>query len=250
MVNACRTESDDKVKTVAYDGKDVSAAEGESGDIIVCDGKPIIALKSSNLRRDLNTLTLIAFGFNLSSSWAALSVTSIIAIAQGGSVTILYGVILVAVAYICTGLTLAELISVYPTAGGQYHFASILAPERLRKPISYISGFSSILSWIATSAGSYLIIAQLIIALVITFHGDYTPQSWHFFMIFEATNLFATVYNIFLLKRAPRIYDLACKNFTHAMLAFSQSMQTHSLIVVFTQSCCLWRAVLLFRLSA
>ena len=40
-------------------------------------------------------------------------------IAQGGAVTLIYGVIVVFIMVGCSGLTMAELASVYPTAGGQ-----------------------------------------------------------------------------------------------------------------------------------
>lgn len=40
-------------------------------------------------------------------------------IAQGGAVTLIYGVVVVFIMVGCSGLTMAELSSVYPTAGGQ-----------------------------------------------------------------------------------------------------------------------------------
>lgn len=50
--------------------------------------------------------------------------------------TLLYGQILI---FILVGLgstaTLAELTSVYPTAGGQYHWTSILAPKSTNRAL-------------------------------------------------------------------------------------------------------------------
>ena len=50
--------------------------------------------------------------------------------------TLLYGQILI---FILIGLgstaTLAELTSVYPTAGGQYHWTSILAPKSTNRAL-------------------------------------------------------------------------------------------------------------------
>ena len=41
-----------------------------------------------------------------------------------------YGVIVIFVTVGFSALSLAELASVYPTAGGQYHWTNIMAPER------------------------------------------------------------------------------------------------------------------------
>lgn len=50
---------------------------------------------------------------------------------SGGSVTIIYGLLLISVIYTATAFSLAELSAKYPTAGGQYHWTSILAPSGL-----------------------------------------------------------------------------------------------------------------------
>lgn len=43
--------------------------------------------------------------------------------------TLLYGIMIIFVLGGACALTMAELASVYPTSGGQYHWTSILAPE-------------------------------------------------------------------------------------------------------------------------
>lgn len=182
-----------------------------NGSIVVEEPRAIVHLRPSDLRRDMNVITLICFGFSLSSSWAALSLSSLIAIVQGGTVTLLYGSVVVAVPYLCTGLSLAELISVYPTAGGQYHFASIVAPPRWSKLLSYISGVASLCAWFSIMAGTYLITTEVVLALVLQYHPSFEPQPWHYFMIFQATNIVATFYNVYLVKKSPGIYNIACQ---------------------------------------
>ncbi|KLU86863.1 hypothetical protein MAPG_05871 [Magnaporthiopsis poae ATCC 64411] len=168
-----------------------------------------VNLPTSELRRDLNVRTLIGFGFSLSSSWLALSLSSIIAIAQGGTVTLLYGTLVVALPYVCTGLTLAELISVYPTAGGQYHFTSILAPPGWANGLSYISGTSALFSWFAVYAGTLLIIANILFAMVIQYDLSFVPQPWHYFLIYQVINVLTTIYNVYLVKKSLKIYDIS-----------------------------------------
>lgn len=47
--------------------------------------------------------------------------------------TLLYGIVLMFVLGGSAALTMAEVASVYPTAGGQYHWTSILAPESINR---------------------------------------------------------------------------------------------------------------------
>lgn len=44
--------------------------------------------------------------------------------------TLLYGIVIIFVLGGACALSMAEIASVYPTSGGQYHWTSILAPER------------------------------------------------------------------------------------------------------------------------
>lgn len=69
--------------------------------------------------RDIGPLDILCIGWNICNSWAGLAGTLALTIAQGGSVTLIYGVIVCFVTVGCSGLTMAELVSVYPTAGGQ-----------------------------------------------------------------------------------------------------------------------------------
>lgn len=69
--------------------------------------------------RDIGPLDIICVGWNICSSWIGLAATIALTIAQGGSVTLIYGVIVCFVMVGCSRLTLAELALVYPTAGGQ-----------------------------------------------------------------------------------------------------------------------------------
>jgi len=105
-------------------------------------------------------------------------------------------------------LTLAELASVYPTAGGQYHFVSILCPDRINLFTSYFCGIFSIFSWIAIGAAVLIIPAEQLTALASTYYPDYIPKDWQKFLMYQALALLILVCNTFLLKRAPRFHDV------------------------------------------
>lgn len=72
---------------------------------------------------------MIAVAFNLLSSWLTVASTLILGLSHGGSVTVLYGLIVVLFVYGAVALSLAEMAARYTTAGGQYHWTALLAPE-------------------------------------------------------------------------------------------------------------------------
>lgn len=85
--------------------------------------------------RKMSYLETISASWVICDSWAGLAGTVALAISQGGPVTLIYGPILIFILVGACTLTLAELASVYPTAGGQYHWTSILAPKRVNRSL-------------------------------------------------------------------------------------------------------------------
>jgi choline transport protein len=83
--------------------------------------------------RTMSMLGIIAAGWNICNSWAAVAATLALSISSGGSVTLLYGIIIIFILGGSCALSMAEIVSAYPTAGGQYHFTSILAPKRFSR---------------------------------------------------------------------------------------------------------------------
>lgn len=85
--------------------------------------------------RQMTKLETISASWVICDSWAGIAGTISLAISQGGPVTLVYGPILVFILIGACALTLAELASVYPTAGGQYHWTSILAPKTINRAL-------------------------------------------------------------------------------------------------------------------
>jgi choline transport protein len=67
----------------------------------------------------IGPFAIICTGWNICNSWAGIAATIALAIAQGGTVTMIYGILVIFAMVGCSVLSLAELASVYPTAGGQ-----------------------------------------------------------------------------------------------------------------------------------
>ncbi|KAF4832464.1 Choline transport protein [Colletotrichum tropicale] len=162
----------------------------------------------SPTKRDIGLLEIIGLGWNICNSWSAIAVTLSISIASGGPVTLLYGIILIFVLGGACALSMAEIASVYPTAGGQYHWTSILAPERSSRVLSYCCGSVNFLGWIANGAGFVIQMPVMVLSLASYLDPQYIPETWHIFLLFQAFNFTFTAYNIFLMKRTAWIHDL------------------------------------------
>lgn len=155
---------------------------------------------------------MIALSFNICNSWVAIATSLALAISAGGTVTLLYGIICSCAVYASVGISLAELISVYPTPGGQYHFTSILAPKKWSRGLSYICGSISMFSWIALTAAATILGAQMVLALAESYANNYTSKPWHYFLVYQAINLAMLLYNLFALRVTPWIHNVGCRS--------------------------------------
>ncbi|KAJ5387185.1 hypothetical protein N7509_009726 [Penicillium cosmopolitanum] len=158
--------------------------------------------------RSLGTFQIIGGGWNICNSWAGIVGTLAIGISEGGTILLLYGIVIMLVFGGCCATTLAELSSVYPTAGGQYHWTSILSPKKYSRVLSYCCGAVNIFSWISISAGVTILPAQFIISMAIYNNPEYESKTWHYFLIYQATNIIVLLYNIFAIRRTSWIHDI------------------------------------------
>ncbi|KXH50652.1 hypothetical protein CSIM01_01501 [Colletotrichum simmondsii] len=162
----------------------------------------------SPAKRDIGPLAIVGLGWNICNSWSAIAATLVISISSGGPVTLLYGIVLIFVLGGACALSMAEIASVYPTAGGQYHWTSILAPRRYSRGLSYCCGSINFLGWIANGAGFIIQMPVIILSLASYLDPTYIPETWHIFLVFQAFNIAFTAYNIFLMKRTAWVHDI------------------------------------------
>lgn len=176
----------------------------------------------------MSAIEIISAGWCICNSWAGIAATFALAIAQGGPTILVYGPIIMLLVVGSCALTLAELASVYPTAGGQYHWTSILAPKRWSRGLvclatfkllnyllthvqSYCCGATNVFTWIALASGIAIIIPQQIVGMAIFWNPSYVPKAWHTFLLYQAANLMTLLYNIYVLKRTMWIHDVGCE---------------------------------------
>ncbi|EHA23151.1 hypothetical protein ASPNIDRAFT_124601, partial [Aspergillus niger ATCC 1015] len=136
----------------------------------------------------------------LMSTWEALSryspTTMSSGLVSGGPVSLIYGFILAIVGSMATAASLGEMVSMYPTAGGQYHFIAKFAPDKWQNILSWFVGWIGTFGWVSFTASAPYLAAGMIQGLVVLTCEAYQPQRWHLSLIYWALVGFATALNI------------------------------------------------------
>lgn len=109
---------------------------------------------------------------------------------------------------ICYGtvvLSLAEMSSMAPTAGGQYHWVSEFAPESCQKFLSYSAGWMSTLGWLASTAGSGFVSATVLQSMIAVKDESFTFANGPYTGIVLAIVAITIVFNTWGSSTLPNI---------------------------------------------
>ncbi|RVX71307.1 hypothetical protein B0A52_04881 [Exophiala mesophila] len=147
--------------------------------------------------RNYSVLALLGMGFALTNSWWAISSSMVVGLPSGGTVGIVYGLIILFLASISVGITLSELGSAYPNAGGQYYWTTQLGPPRIRRLLAYLTGHLSWFGAIFTSVSVALAVGAGIVGMVQFNNPDLVIDRWMVFLTAELINIVAAAFNIY-----------------------------------------------------
>ncbi|KAM0282379.1 hypothetical protein ACHAQH_003058 [Verticillium albo-atrum] len=144
---------------------------------------------TQELKRHFSTLSLIGLASTTTISWTGLGLGLITEIGAGGPGAVIYGFILVTTLQCFLGASLAEFVSSYPTEGGMYHWIAAVAPRRATGPLSFFTGWFSVLGWIFTTASTNIIYAQILMALIALYNETLEIKAWQTFIVYQGLNL-------------------------------------------------------------
>ncbi|ORY16443.1 amino acid/polyamine transporter I [Clohesyomyces aquaticus] len=161
------------------------------------------------LKRSFTPLSMLGLAFAILNSWTALSASLSLALPSGGSSSVVWGLVTAGVCNLCLAASLAEFLSAYPTAGGQYHWVAVISWKRWRPLLSWITGWINVSGWIALVASGGLLGSQLIVGVISLYDASYTPERWHQFLIYIGYNIFAFVVNAFMNASLPYVNKAA-----------------------------------------
>ncbi|KAK4496526.1 hypothetical protein PRZ48_012506 [Zasmidium cellare] len=197
--------------------KSPNGSSGESNDEdVVDDSVPVqyhgtsedkhdmrVLGKKQVLRRHFSFTSMVGFSSTVLVAWEETPVLAIYALDNGGTAIIFWGIIAAIIGCSAIYMSLAEMASMFPTAGGQYHWVSELAPRRYQKGLSYSVGWLTAMGWqvcLASICFQAGIVTQGLIQLN---NPDYVFHNWHGTLLSMAYMVFASVFNTVLATKLP-----------------------------------------------
>ncbi|KIW30667.1 uncharacterized protein PV07_06391 [Cladophialophora immunda] len=161
------------------------------------------------LQRNFSFLSMLGLAFAILNSWTALGASMSLALPSGGPDSVIWGLIVAGICNLCLAASLAEFLSAYPTAGGQYHWVAVISWKRWVPLLSWITGWINTAGWVALTATAGLLGSQLIIGIISLTTPSYEPHRWHQFLIYIGYNVFAFLVNAFITRLLPLVNKAA-----------------------------------------
>ncbi|EXJ78179.1 hypothetical protein A1O3_09340 [Capronia epimyces CBS 606.96] len=199
-----------------------------------------VALDLDNrLARDFSLLGVISLAWNCVNVFGGLSFIFVVGFSAGGLPAIFYGFIGASVCVACMTAVLAECASIFPTAGGAYHFATFLVPQKYRSGVGFVLGWINYLAWTLAAAACYSILSSLIFAFVFETHPDFSLSGrYQLFLVYVAVAIVSWAANLFCLSAIPLLGNIGCYGsmatfvaFTITLLAVSKKADPASVFV-------------------
>lgn len=179
------------------------------------------------LKKAFNLWNTLGIQCSITSTPLAIGTYLAVVIGVGGSPVFFFGYLLSCVMGLIICLSLCEIAAVLPHSAGKYvihplfkrarliifvaigqiYWTSVLAPKKYSRFLSYIVGWWSCAAWFFACLSSYLIVAQLIWALVQVCRSTFVTQPWHFYTVYVAAALGALLINVPLFKIYPHLLN-------------------------------------------
>lgn len=96
--------------------------------------------KRQELRRNFQFIPIFGFAACLMITWEAVLAAASYALPNGGRPALIWTYFFSMFGFGAAILSMAEMASMAPTSGGQYHWVSEFAPPRVQKILSYVIG--------------------------------------------------------------------------------------------------------------
>ncbi|CAR29437.1 hypothetical protein ZYGR_0AD01190 [Zygosaccharomyces rouxii] len=149
------------------------------------------------LRKSFSLWSILGVGFGLTNSWFGISASLVTGLSSGGPLLVIYGIILISLISITIGVSLGELTSAYPHAGGQFWWSLKLAPPKHKRFAAYMCGSFAYAGAIFTSASTTLSVASELVAMYQLTHEDFTPKRWQVFVTYLILHFFLMQFNCY-----------------------------------------------------
>ncbi|KEF63234.1 uncharacterized protein A1O9_01211 [Exophiala aquamarina CBS 119918] len=177
-----------KTKEGGRSSVDRSAETAEADDLLAVLGY------QSELSRNRSTWQVAFMSFVLASVPYGLATTLYYPLIGGGPSAIIWGWVLVCCIIICVAISLGEITSVYPTAGGVYYQTYMLSPPWCRNITAWICGWAYVLGNITITLAVNFGTTLFLVGCVNIFqdsegNGVWAATNWQIWLTFVGITL-------------------------------------------------------------
>ncbi|KAF4951722.1 hypothetical protein FSARC_12845 [Fusarium sarcochroum] len=154
-----------------------------------------VAVFDSELLRNRSTFQVAFMSFVLASIPYGLATSLFYPLINGGTSTMIWGWLVVSLIVLCVAVSLAEITSVYPTAGGVYYQTFMLSSVRWRKLAAWICGWCYVLGNILITLAVQFGTTLFIVGCINVFEsspgvGIFPADTYQVYLIFVALTIF------------------------------------------------------------
>ncbi|PSN74624.1 amino acid transporter [Corynespora cassiicola Philippines] len=138
-------------------------------------------LAQTRVKRLFRFFQIFAFNLAYMSSWEGTAVNMYYALIQGGAPTLTWSTLIAYIGALFQSASIAELASMQPIAGAQYHWTWTLAPPAHRRCITWFQGWVTWWGWIALLAGVFNVNAVTLQNSIVAVRPGYADavRGWH-----------------------------------------------------------------------
>lgn len=156
-------------------------------------------------------MQLLTFALCFMSSWEVVAMNIGASFYNGGPQALVWGMLLVVAGALALAASMAELASIQPIAGAQYHWTKFLmassssaGKERQRaRLLTWMQGWVTWFAWVSSLAGSTSSMANILLGLVTVNHSEYVYRPWHLTLLIVAQLLVVGAINVFAFRSVP-----------------------------------------------
>ncbi|KAK5699363.1 hypothetical protein LTR17_023293 [Elasticomyces elasticus] len=159
--------------------------------------------KDQQLVRTFRQLSITSFVCLATASWEIGLFIISPALVDGGSPGLVWSSLW---CWICFGpiyLSMAEMASMAPIAGAQYHWVSEFAPEKYQKFLSYLAGWTSTIAWQAGNAMGIFLAGSIVQTIILVNNDEYAFPAYQGSLLAIAMVVIAYIANIYGAKILP-----------------------------------------------
>ncbi|RGP74084.1 hypothetical protein FSPOR_1779 [Fusarium sporotrichioides] len=151
--------------------------------------------KKQQFKRTFSLWSSIGFVAIYMATWEFVLISLAPGFTNGGYAGVFWCFVTTTTAYSAVVASLAEMASMAPTSGGQYHWVSEFSPPKYQKILSYASGWMTTLGWLASFASSCYTIAFQVQACINVTNPDFAFTPWQIALIMWAVILITIAFN-------------------------------------------------------